>query len=756
MTQPLDSSTATTEVVAYSAPEGPLHDDRLPLFEEPLDVGQWYWVKDAENSEQRSFCCVTSIGSNFVEFTHVSEASERVHFDDLAARCEREFDPSRVIQDKVRASQKRTLLLMEQISELSARLGVAPSAALGTGNETRALSLVHDNGRDLGAYKAELEAAKAETIPSLFKKIQAANKTMGRWLQAETLPLQAQAQALQSVLDRIGQRIFNVQLYSGLSESIEQIADGEAAPLTEKIRLLQRLCFMDEECLAHYETGGMTFDGIEEFDAWLLRPDNLARLLPFARCIVSFRVRRHIKERSVAGGYINFLQIAEESKTDRYTFLYIRNGAKVYRMRTAIDFGPTLFPDMTRKSLEGRIFAKVQNYSTRKEVEHLLSENEFRELCENYDRAKARVEFKNRENERERAAWTSRKQSAQAAGQEFNEPEPHHWHEYIGTDPRLDFNEFEPKNIFFDDIKKKIASVIEEHNRIVLVLQGLLDRSPVLHPHPPWKLWTQAGFEQALELVYDETRALVAGEKPDFEAYRVQGLASLREGSVVIGQQALWQEEMEERIPDLRRNSRAFFAATEGNPGPGFLAKVERIDRRKGKCFFSWYRRPPYGKNEGRAFRVTFSCDIGQLFHVGAYKPGDFRLFFNDPRSRCDYLKWAEFLLAAEEFHAGNRKVEEPAAPTKRKPASYDSKRAYERSKLRKSFKGNAVRLLFSLSTTGGTTYEAGTLWRVVSTSNLCSIRQIDETGKPLPGGGFVRRVIYSYLSLVEGIPGDP
>ena len=45
---------------------------------------------------------------------------------------------------------------------------------------------------------------------------------------------------------------------------------------------------------------------------------------------------------------------------------------------------------------------------------------------------------------------------------------------------------------------------------------------------------------------------------------------------------------------------------------------------------------------------------------MDAYKPGDYLQFFNDPRTRAKYLKWAPLLLEAEEYHAGNRKVGVP------------------------------------------------------------------------------------------------
>ncbi len=39
------------------------------------------------------------------------------------------------------------------------------------------------------------------------------------------------------------------------------------------------------------------------------------------------------------------------------------------------------------------------------------------------------------------------------------------------------------------------------------------------------------------------------------------------------------------------------------------------------------------------------------VLNVSAYKPGMFKQFFNDPRTRADYLKWAPLLLRAEEWH---------------------------------------------------------------------------------------------------------
>ena len=38
----------------------------------------------------------------------------------------------------------------------------------------------------------------------------------------------------------------------------------------------------------------------------------------------------------------------------------------------------------------------------------------------------------------------------------------------------------------------------------------------------------------------------------------------------------------------------------------------------------------------------------------------DYKQFYNDPRTRAKYIKWAPLLIAAEEYHAGIIKAQEP------------------------------------------------------------------------------------------------
>lgn len=97
-------------------------------------------------------------------------------------------------------------------------------------------------------------------------------------------------------MEKLDDRIDDVSIYAGIDEQAVLVRDGAPASIDERIHLMQRKLFMDEECLFDYDAGGMSFSSIHEFDNWMLRNGNAERLLPFQKSVVAFQVRRHEKE----------------------------------------------------------------------------------------------------------------------------------------------------------------------------------------------------------------------------------------------------------------------------------------------------------------------------------------------------------------------------------------------------------------------------------------------------------------------------
>jgi len=711
-----------------------LRTEELPAEEDPASprIGRWYWVgntKKKKKKDDRWLGCVTHVGSNYVELegpdTRSSSHSTRVHADEFWDHCEHVPNPERVLGERVAHHQMTVKALMREIHDVTARLAIQTGPELGgmgvlpetaQSSETRALALRPKNEKgeqDLGKYKKALVLAQKKTLPDLFEEIREHNDSLSVWLSASIIPLKAQAAAMGTATSAIEDRIFSVELYAGLVETVTLIKDGEPAALTDKIHLFQRKAYMDEECLAQYETGGMEFKNLRDFDKWLARPSNMERLLPFPRSMLAFQVRRKEKEREWEN-LRGFLGMLEAAKSDKFTYLYFRNGEKLYRLSTEIEFGEKLFPDMERSKLSGKVWAKM----FADDVKKLVSDDEYQEIVR-----------KEEEEERKIA--------------EMPETE-RHWHHYWPE--AKDYEPFTRESVHYDDISKFIKGEADKHNRLVLILQGLLDRSTTFHPHPPWQLWQDGGFGQALTLVYDDTRALAPGDALDFLAYQKSLNDKLEPGSITVGQEDHWERveaERESKRMDSNwrtqsRDWRPTKYRPEGDPGPGKVARVTRVTRsKKGGSLvatFAWARskrRDSWrGDDEDKTVPCSIAVPASRLLNVSAYKPGDFKKFFSDPRTRADYLQWAPMLLEAEEYCAGNREVREPTRLPKREP-SPEGQWKYKKQKARKASENKAVRLSRKIYMGDGKTYDKGTLWRTGNTyQGKFTLYGIDAGGK--------------------------
>lgn len=760
MPKPDDTAIVTVhaEIEEIPGQRADVHDS-----EEPIEVGHWYWIKEKAEDDPW-LACVVHVGTNYVKVSSIHEGTERIHFDVFDSVATREPNAEAVIKSKIGHYQGKVNQLLGRVREVTAQLAINTNPALNGVSETQALAVRGAEQPDMKEYGKALVVAKEETLPDLFKQVEKANKSLAAWMTAQVIPLKAQARGLEKTIGAIEDRIFSVELYAGLVETVERIQDGDPAQLGDKVHLVQRLCYMDEECLAQYQTGGMTLDNLEDFDAWLLKPANLERLLPFTRCVVSFRVRRHHKHRPMEN-LRAFLRILEEKDTDKFTYLYIRNGEQVFRMRTGIEFGEKLFPDMDRASLGGKLWAETFADS----IKALITDADYQEREKTYRRELA--EYKARSKAYEAALKTPEAKKRAKAKKLRHGPDascvdvpypgmgPHRFYSYVPYDR---------STVLYDDITKKIQAEIKEHNRIALILQGLLDRSPVLHPHPPWQIWTEAGFQAAFTLIYDDSRALVAGEKPDFEAYRARLNKHLLVGSVTVGQEDAWlrheaAKENERRDRDYRWKGefRPTHYRPDGDPGPGVLARLARYSRGTGKCTYEWVRQRRRSFSDEDRVNATFTTDVTRILNVDAYKPGDFKQFFNDPRTRAEYLKWAPLLLEAEEYHAGNRKVAEmkPVTPGPKKEPSWENQRKYARQKRVKTavklYLHKCIRTKREIVTRGGTKYPKGSLWRVIchDRGGMFTISGITEDGRPIPGMSVHSVEPEMTFELVEFIP---
>ena len=707
----------------------------LPRSEKQIEIGEWYWLDEAalarihagaahsaeadenevsiniggldleiegargddEEIEDETDAkptkwlgAVTRVGSNyallqgFAGSEYDSYHVRRVHFDIFDVVCTPEPNAEAIIAGNAMRHAENAQALMERVQDITRRLGVTPRAEIGdgSGGETQALAL-RGGGQSIDKYKQDLINAKTDQVPALFKQIERENKIAAGWMTARLISIKAKAEALRPAIKAIENRIFSVEIYAGLKEKVVQIADGEPAPVGTKISLMQRRCYMDEECLAQYEAGGMDYRDIRDFDAWLARPVNRDRILPLPRCVVAFRIRRYDKERD-ACSISDFIRIFQEKEADKQTYLYIRNGERLFRLKTAIDFGEDLFPELDRLDTSQMMYVKRDRSRDR---DFLITEGAYIELVEQDQRHEASMRevtipqdidgSEDEDNDGELGAGGTRTVHVCLCNEHQLKRKRPGWFSCHYSSKAAEYEPYTPESVYYDDASDYLREEQEKHNRLVLVIQGLLDRSPVFDPHPQWKIWTPEGFSAGLHLVHDSRRAITLGEAPDFEAYRARLNKSLKVGSVTLGQELAWEEreaarENARQARDWRIRNSADYKRfrPHNNPGPGRFARVAAVSKQK--VTYRWMRkkltgrkvwvpnpkRPGWGHDEIVYDDMPDSIVVptNRVLNVDAYAPGDFHQFFDDPRTRAMYIKWAPLLLAAEDYHGGKVK----------------------------------------------------------------------------------------------------
>lgn len=623
-------------------------------IEHNFKLGNWFWVKekrfDGEMIEW--FGCVMKIGSNFLEIhephtTYDSYRTKRVHFSDAYKTLRYESEAASVIQQKVAHYQSQSIGLMQKIQELTMRLGVDLRPSLGhqeAGGGTEIMVL--SNAISIDDHKTALIKAKEVELPNLFKELKEANASVARWMGSMVMPQTAAMEEMKSSVGVLDDRIFNVSLYAGLAEDCILCADGEPAPFGEKLRVMQRRLYMDEESLLDYRTGGMEFSSLSEYDAWLAKPNNRDRILPFPRCIVAMQVRRKTKERENSRTIGEALARLGREFNDELTYLFIRNGEKIYRLATEVDFDEMIFPD----SYDASAPLMVKMFAGK--LSETITRNDYDERTKKYASDKEMCEQWYRDNPQ--SAWEAKP---------GNEHRLYHWaNPYRGFErfKPSEWAPFDPSNVYFDDCAKVFAKRAKHFNYVALIIQGLFDRSEVLHPHPKVESWKPESFAENIELIYDATRALVYGEAPDFEAYRARCNALFRDGSISSGQQIYWEiKEAEKECKRLDANWREkdtwrpkrFQPA--GNPGMGNVTSVAQWNPVSKTAKFVWFRdrlRDSGRFDQSSKLETSITIPAEHLFNISAYKQGDYLQFFLDPRTRENYLKWAPLLMEAEDY----------------------------------------------------------------------------------------------------------
>ncbi len=179
---------------------------------------------------------------------------------------------------------------------------------------------------------------QAQRLESLRKQLVAEYEAQARAVRKE---LDALIVPLREQMARMEEGLWTVNLYLGRDEEIVQLLDGEPAPVESPISLRQQVLSMDEETAAFAETGGIDARNIDVFDEWVKNPAHLAQVFPEPKGVVVL-VPRH-RGRDYEDPWVNRAMREENA----WSYFLIRNGERLYRMRTDFVVGKHLIPTTT-------------------------------------------------------------------------------------------------------------------------------------------------------------------------------------------------------------------------------------------------------------------------------------------------------------------------------------------------------------------------------------------------------------------------
>ena len=111
---------------------------------------------------------------------------------------------------------------------------------------------------------------------------------LARWSEHYCLPVVNAYRSVDVVMDKINDTLSSIEIYEQAKTGYKQIKDGAFAEASEPIHVIERTHFISEECLYDHSFEKIVINSIEDFEAGLLRDNNLFRLMPYKRCIVAF------------------------------------------------------------------------------------------------------------------------------------------------------------------------------------------------------------------------------------------------------------------------------------------------------------------------------------------------------------------------------------------------------------------------------------------------------------------------------------
>lgn len=322
-----------------------------------IEIGSWYILDTTDNSlfhrtsdthddteitpsETSALVCANRFESNLVVL-HSNNQEYRVlsrNMDKVLSSVS-ESEAFKMVNAEL-ASRRQTINLLQQQMQLVIQNINPPKMPGSTGTD-----IIIATKDALIEKSNELKNVHGNEIERIGKDIEHNVAAITQIAGYITLPAQINMHQIGEGKAIIDEKVHDLSIYGGLHEQEFIVSEGYCARDDEPVYIYQNLKYMDVECIDAYVDGGIDSYSITRFDKWLSEPKNRDRVMPHSKCIVAIKNRLTPKR---GGGW---------SSLPNETYLYLRNGDNIKRLKSLIAIGKTLLA--TDNTMGAETFVKA-------------------------------------------------------------------------------------------------------------------------------------------------------------------------------------------------------------------------------------------------------------------------------------------------------------------------------------------------------------------------------------------------------------
>ncbi|MBO9428343.1 hypothetical protein [Sulfitobacter sp. R18_1] len=180
----------------------------------------------------------------------------------------------------------------------------------------------------------DLANAQAAFIQGQTKEIQSEMKLLVGFQTEKSEQALASVSDAQSQAEGLLKNVRTMRLFLGEDSATHTLVTGKGAPKDEPLTLLQQLLYLDEEVFVEGQfADGFDHSAVGDIDTLFRKhPQIIDRMMPYERCVVLARVRRHNRsiDPEAKMTLTEAFELIQERELDTRVFLFIRDGENVH------------------------------------------------------------------------------------------------------------------------------------------------------------------------------------------------------------------------------------------------------------------------------------------------------------------------------------------------------------------------------------------------------------------------------------------